>query len=956
MNPSLIQAIRRRDLALVDWIFGHFTHCVSDVEVVEEAASTGQLEILKFLLEKDKQEEYDAGNANGDGNGVTWGGKDMELAVKNGHSDVVEWLLEHTSNKNRVEDGNLLVVKLLISRRVRMSESRWLVEQNVGGEEPIMLSSKHLDINMWLVESGLECGVSEAFANACGEVHCRSCYINTRGVVLDSNTPKSAMESAPANGHLEVVKWLVEHDIGRHSTSAIHFAALNGHLDVVKYLHEQGFTGCNQITLRMAASGCHLPVLQWFYARSEADPKADLFGVHGRDRIIQWMTSEMADAARNGHLEVVHPANLKWTTFVGGAAGRGHLDVVKWLCTHTTINSAKQAMVYAASGGHLPVVKWLHGNSPQEDVQTEPVVEICLVLKWLHTNRPNEQRSTAGIDNAARGGHLHVLRWLLDHKRCYMENDRPVPMLAKKLALNGNFFDALLFLHYEYKDWNSSSTLLATDGPYNKHVKTWFQKELGNLELSTITLEKYSTFSKSATVLFTMDQPPQGRPSSMLRVPNRYKAHLEKLQQQEAKIQQLEQEKLDQAERLRVLEDSKDAQSVKIDRLQKQLADDDLKAAHSIDLLTKNLQTAQERTARAEQAQRDAEADNMFRHFVADSDDENARPPTVEELQAQVARSVYAEQQSSLRATELEEELLWIKEVAEALSCELQSSKDARNELELELQQLKDEQEAQIQLQLMSVKDGNGKEQWIVWQNLVSALKEQVKSLANDKQKLENASVCCQKAADQCLQRLERDRQNLEEENIRLRAELTGLQQDINVMELQFRMLEEEKLSEMEENLTLRLVQAQEHQTKLTARILEVEKKLTRSAETAVPNEELTVEKNNLLKQLEEERCYSKELLSSNATFKEATQTALQQLKDVEMELRAIDDSHEDLSETVANLARSIISNIKSQEASVESTVASMLVLHLKSKIESQLTQLRARRESLENCSTSRSR
>ncbi|KAK1946569.1 hypothetical protein P3T76_002121 [Phytophthora citrophthora] len=75
-SQSLIQAIRRRDLALVDWIFGHFTRCVSDVEVVEEAASTGQLEILKFLLEKDSghtQEESEVGNANGDGNGCDVG-------------------------------------------------------------------------------------------------------------------------------------------------------------------------------------------------------------------------------------------------------------------------------------------------------------------------------------------------------------------------------------------------------------------------------------------------------------------------------------------------------------------------------------------------------------------------------------------------------------------------------------------------------------------------------------------------------------------------------------------------------------------------------------------------------------------------------------------------------------------------------------------------------------------
>lgn len=75
-------------LAIAQRIFSHFTHCVSEVEVVEEAASTGQLEIFKFLLEKDgghTQEEYEAGTSGhrfvGEGNSVTWGGKDMQLAA-----------------------------------------------------------------------------------------------------------------------------------------------------------------------------------------------------------------------------------------------------------------------------------------------------------------------------------------------------------------------------------------------------------------------------------------------------------------------------------------------------------------------------------------------------------------------------------------------------------------------------------------------------------------------------------------------------------------------------------------------------------------------------------------------------------------------------------------------------------------------------------------------------------
>ncbi|KAG7377469.1 hypothetical protein PHYPSEUDO_011611 [Phytophthora pseudosyringae] len=100
---------------MVEWIFSHFSQCVSEVGVVEEAASTGQVEILKFLLVKDSghmQEECEAGvNKIGDdgdahrivleGNGVTWGGKDMVLAAKNAHSDTVRWLHENTGSTER---------------------------------------------------------------------------------------------------------------------------------------------------------------------------------------------------------------------------------------------------------------------------------------------------------------------------------------------------------------------------------------------------------------------------------------------------------------------------------------------------------------------------------------------------------------------------------------------------------------------------------------------------------------------------------------------------------------------------------------------------------------------------------------------------------------------------------------------------------------------------------------
>ncbi|KAL3665831.1 hypothetical protein V7S43_009257 [Phytophthora oleae] len=323
-SQSLIQAIRRRDLALVDWIFGHFTRCVSDVKVVEEAASSGQLEILKFLLEKNSghtQEDYEAGNVSGDDNGVTWGGEDMELAVKSGHTDIVRWLLEHTRNSPRMQDGilyeaaiagNLPIVKLLISRGFRVADFhslldlaaaeghlellKWLVKQDFRSEgHGIQLSSKHLNVNTWLVESGLECGVEESFADACNEgslsvVWWFVDYIDTRRVDLGVDTAQLAMNSAADNGHLEVVKWLIERGLGRgpRTASAIHFAAISGHLEVAKYFHGQGFTDCNHDTLQIAVNGGYLAVVKWLWTQFHDDPKADLLCVHAGNGLVSW--------------------------------------------------------------------------------------------------------------------------------------------------------------------------------------------------------------------------------------------------------------------------------------------------------------------------------------------------------------------------------------------------------------------------------------------------------------------------------------------------------------------------------------------------------------------------------------------------------------------------------------------------------------------------------------------
>ncbi|KAE8898619.1 hypothetical protein PF002_g13163 [Phytophthora fragariae] len=192
-SQSLLQAVRRRDLSIVEWLFSHFTHCVSDVGVVEEAASTGQLEILKFLLENDReytQDEYEFAHTAAtsgseevliEGNSVTWGSKDLQLAAKNGHHDVVCWLYEHTEGIDRKESR---VLKYVVRTGGDFSLVQWLCSQGIEVEDSLEVADEaaavgNLPMLQWMI--------TEEFA-----------------VDFEENGP---YEIQLPSDHLEVIKW-----------------------------------------------------------------------------------------------------------------------------------------------------------------------------------------------------------------------------------------------------------------------------------------------------------------------------------------------------------------------------------------------------------------------------------------------------------------------------------------------------------------------------------------------------------------------------------------------------------------------------------------------------------------------------------------------------------------------------------------------------------------------------
>jgi hypothetical protein len=66
-TKSLLAATTRGDVEVVQWLLKHFSSCTAGVEVVEEAARQGRLEILEFFLAHEGQEDDNR-------NTIVWGG------------------------------------------------------------------------------------------------------------------------------------------------------------------------------------------------------------------------------------------------------------------------------------------------------------------------------------------------------------------------------------------------------------------------------------------------------------------------------------------------------------------------------------------------------------------------------------------------------------------------------------------------------------------------------------------------------------------------------------------------------------------------------------------------------------------------------------------------------------------------------------------------------------------
>jgi hypothetical protein len=186
-----------------------------------------------------------------------------------------------------------------------------------------------------------------------GQLECLKYLHEVAGVEWEGQKKGGSLAAAAAkNGHLHILKYLVEKDYDIPRPRACDEAAENGHLECLKYLREVAKAPWDKKTVLGAAENAHLHILKYL--------------VEGRYPYFQ--ASACARTARSGHLECLkylhEVAKLPWDHETGeSAASVGHLHILKYLAERKYSCwlswGHDRACTLAARAGHLECLKFL---------------------------------------------------------------------------------------------------------------------------------------------------------------------------------------------------------------------------------------------------------------------------------------------------------------------------------------------------------------------------------------------------------------------------------------------------------------------------------------------------------------------------------------------------------------------------------------------------------------------
>ncbi|CAH0519874.1 unnamed protein product [Peronospora belbahrii] len=482
-SKSLEVAAARGDLAMVKWLFAHFSGCETTFRVVESAAENGCTPVLEYLMTQNakfwSEESSSVGNmklvANQDKvlsqsekNVVHWHHRAIVVAATRGHFDTVRWLHKNLLCHYGCEEEKMLVIERTHAIALDVEEfelAELLIPQGKKPSDCTTYSRQSVKIEMTPENPCLRWDVNRA-VQAVKDLASSDCLdLMQQIAMLHSPLPpiqatwlldwRGAFINACGRGDFPMMNWLMEYPIGREAflvNTGLYFrplcaAAQGNQIEVIHYLYKKGCCDLHGDALRLTMQHVSLSTVKCLVGYMRRMPQLKANDIiheatkHGRLDVLQYFYN------RSTFFHKALTSSLQSPNAMTVAARHGHLELLKWLFRNACGKYSTEVMNVAVRYGHLRIVQWLHVR--QSKSCTSDAMEIAAynghleILKWLYANR-SESCSSLAIEYAVKQGHLRIAFWLHNNVR----QKKSLSLYVKGNARSA--FDMVLFLRKYY--------------------------------------------------------------------------------------------------------------------------------------------------------------------------------------------------------------------------------------------------------------------------------------------------------------------------------------------------------------------------------------------------------------------------------------------------------------------------------------------------------------------------
>ncbi|OQR99246.1 hypothetical protein THRCLA_06573 [Thraustotheca clavata] len=222
--------------------------------------------------------------------------------------------------------GNAHLVKYLeIKFDVPIKEKAWLLASIYG----------HVSITEYLFKHHAQSYTIKVMDNAALHNHVGMIkYLHQSGLAI----APTIRNTACSRGHLQVLKYAHENNLGEWDSSGVDAAARGGYLEILKFLHAHNYDGFGPSTMNIAVLYGHIDVVQFLHIYRNEGCTADalIFAAkYGKISLVKFLDENRQER------------DLRRT--LKAAIKHGHVDVVQYLLLRHRLEIDFKAAKRAAS-------------------------------------------------------------------------------------------------------------------------------------------------------------------------------------------------------------------------------------------------------------------------------------------------------------------------------------------------------------------------------------------------------------------------------------------------------------------------------------------------------------------------------------------------------------------------------------------------------------------------------